>query len=80
MPGAFGALAVLGLRAIDAAAAHPLLRRLGAVDAEPGAILTGERARAAVENSYDAADPDAIADAVLRLIAASGISVAVVCM
>ena len=75
MPGRFGELDVLGLRTIDAEAAHPLLVRLGAIEPEPVAILTGERVRAAVENSYDADDPSAIADAVLALVAASGITV-----
>jgi hypothetical protein len=75
MPGAVGDLSVLGLRSIDPDAAHPLLLRLGALEADPAVVLTGERVRAAVENSYDAEDPDAIADAVLRLVAASGVSV-----
>ncbi|MGH8890652.1 MAG: sacsin N-terminal ATP-binding-like domain-containing protein [Acidothermaceae bacterium] len=75
MPGRFGELDVLGLRGIDADAAHPLLVRLGAVEPEPIAILTDERVRAAVENSYDADDTEAIADAVLGLVAASGVTV-----
>lgn len=75
MPGAFGELGVLGFRGIDPDAAHPLLARLGAVEPEPVAILTDERTRAAVENSYDADDPQAIADAVLALVAASEITV-----
>jgi hypothetical protein len=75
MPGRYGDLSVLGLRTIDPEAAHPLLPRAGAVEAEPAAMLTGERVRAAVENSYESSDPAAIADAVLRLVAASGVSV-----
>jgi len=76
MPAALGDLGALGLRGVDPEAAHPLLSRLGAIDPEPAAILAGERVRAVVENSYDADDPAAIADTVLRLVAASGASVA----
>lgn len=71
MPGEFGDLTVLGLRTIHADAAHPLLLRLGAVDAEPRAVLRDDHVRAAVENSYDADQPADIADAVLALVAAA---------
>jgi hypothetical protein len=71
MPGGVGDLSVLGLRTIHADAAHPLLLRLGAVEAEPRAVLADGRVRAAVENSYDAEDPAEVADAVLRLVAAA---------
>ncbi|HZV27487.1 MAG TPA: hypothetical protein VFG00_14520, partial [Acidothermaceae bacterium] len=71
MPGGFGDLTVLGLRAIHPDAAHPLLLRLGAVDAEPRAVLRDDHVRAAVENSYDAEQPAEVADAVLALVAAA---------
>jgi len=71
MPGPLGDLDVLGLRTIDAEAAHPLLLRLGAVDADPRQVLADDRVRAAVENSYDADDAEALAEAVLRLVAAA---------
>ncbi|MDQ1486656.1 MAG: hypothetical protein QOJ62_2349 [Actinomycetota bacterium] len=74
MPGSIGDLTVLGLRTVDPEAAHPLLLRLGAVDADPHAVLSDDRVRAAVENSFDAGEPDDIADAVLHLVAAAGIS------
>jgi hypothetical protein len=71
MPGEFGDLSVLGLRTIHADAAHPMLLRLGAVDAEPRAVLSDDHVRAAVENSYDADQPADVAAAVLRLVAAA---------
>jgi hypothetical protein len=71
MPGDVGDLSILGLRTIHADAAHPLLLRLGAVEAEPRAVLADDRVHAAVENSYDAEDPAEVADAVLRLVAAA---------
>ena len=71
MPGPLGDLDVVGLRTIDADAAHPLLLRLGAVDADPRQVLADDRVRAAVENSYDADDAEALAEAVLRLVAAA---------
>ena len=74
MPGSVGDLTVLGLRAVDPDAAHPLLLRLGAVEADPHAVLGDDRVRAAVENSFDAGEPDDIADAVLHLVAGAGIS------
>jgi hypothetical protein len=71
MPGEFGDLSVLGLRTIHADAAHPLLLRLGAVEAEPRAVLSDDHVRAAVENSYDADQPADVAASVLRLVAAA---------
>ncbi len=71
MPGEFGDLTVLGLRTIHPDAAHPFLLRLGAVDAEPRAVLRDDHVRAAVENSYDAEEPTAVADAVLALVSAA---------
>jgi hypothetical protein len=71
-------LAVLGLRVVDPRAAHPLLARLGAVEATPRSVLEDPATRAAVKNSYDNADeagydddsPQRLADAVLGLLAA----------
>jgi hypothetical protein len=72
-----GGLAVLGLRVVDPAAAHPLLARLGAVEATPRSVLEDPATRAAVENSRDSAveaaydddSPRRLADAVLGLLA-----------
>jgi hypothetical protein len=74
-----GRLAALGLRVVDPEAAHPLLARLGAVEATPRGVLADPAARAAVRHSYDAATeagydddgPDRVADAVLGLVAAA---------
>jgi hypothetical protein len=66
-------LDVLGLRVVDPVAAHPLLERLGALRATPRAVLADPAVRAAVATSYDADDPDAVADAVLGLVAAAGL-------
>ena len=73
-----GRLAVLGLRVVHPEAAHPLLARLGAVEATPRSVLDDPATRAAVANSYDAAveagydddGPERVADAVLGLLAA----------
>jgi hypothetical protein len=62
-------LAVLGLRIVDPDAAHPLLARLGAVEATPRGVLADPATRAAVENSLDEEDPEPVADAVLGLAA-----------
>jgi hypothetical protein len=75
-------LAVLGLRVIDPEAAHPLLVRLGAVEATPRSVLEDPATRAAVKHSYDSAleaaydddSPQRLADAVLGLLAALGIA------
>jgi hypothetical protein len=63
-------LAVLGLRVVDPAAAHPLLRSLGAVEGTARGLLEQTRVRAAVEASYDAEDPEPVAAAVLSLVSA----------
>jgi hypothetical protein len=71
-------LAVLGLRVVHPEAAHPLLTRLGAVEATPRSVLEDPATRAAVKNSYDSAveagydddSPQRVADAVLGLLAA----------
>ena len=70
-------LAVLGLRVVAPEAAHPLLARLGAVEATPRSVLEDPATRAAVENSYESAaeaaydddSPRRLADAVLGLLA-----------
>jgi hypothetical protein len=77
-----GRLAVLGLRVVDPQAAHPLLARLGAVEATPRSVLEDPATRAAVGNSYDGAveaaydddSPQRLADAVLGLLAALDIA------
>ena len=75
-----GDLAVLGLRIVAPEAAHPLLARLGAVEATPRGALEDPVTRAAVAASYDNAaeayddddTPERVADAVLGLVAAAG--------
>jgi hypothetical protein len=62
-------LAALGFRIVHSGAAHPLLARLGAVEATPQGILADPAVRAAVEASYDEEDPEPIAEAVLSLAA-----------
>ena len=77
-----GRLAVLGLRVVDPEAAHPLLARLGAVEATPRSVLEDPATHAAVRNSYDSAveaaydddSPQRLADAVLGLLAALDIA------
>ena len=64
-------LAVLGFRVIHSGAVHPLLTRLGAVEAAPQGVLSDPAVRAAVAASYDEEDPGPIADAVLSLVAAA---------
>lgn len=66
------AFAPYGLRAVHPDAAHDLLERLGAVVASPRGLLTDPAIRTAVADSPDAEDPDALADAVLGLVAAAG--------
>ncbi|HEY0937527.1 MAG TPA: hypothetical protein VGD91_27785 [Trebonia sp.] len=71
-------LAVLGLRVVAPEAVHPLLARLGAVEATPRSVLEDPATRAAVRNSYDSAaeaaydddSPGRLADAVLGLLTA----------
>jgi hypothetical protein len=64
-----GQLAVLGLRVVHPEAAHPLLARLGAIEATPRSVLADPATRAAVEASYEEEDPAPVADAVLGLVA-----------
>src|SRR5215472_9418989 len=62
-------LTALGIRVVHPGAVHPLLARLGAVEATPHGVLADPAVRAAVEASYDTEDPGPIADAVLSLVA-----------
>jgi hypothetical protein len=64
-------LMLLGLRVVHHGAVHPLLARLGAVEATPRGALADPAVRAAVAASYDEDDPGPIADAVLGLVAAA---------
>jgi hypothetical protein len=62
-------LSILGLRVVHPDAAHPLLTRLGAIEATPRGILADPGVRAAVTQSLDADDPGPVAEAVLSLVA-----------
>ena len=66
-------LSALGLRVVHPDAAHPLLSRLGAVEATPRSVLADPATRAAVEASLDEEDPAAIAEAVLGVVATADI-------
>jgi hypothetical protein len=66
-------LELLGLRVVHPGAAHPLLTRLGAIEATPRSVLGSPEVRARVEASYDEEDPGPVADAVLSLVAAAGL-------
>lgn len=69
------ALATLGVRVVHPEAAHPLLLRLGAVEAGAATVLADPNTEAAVRESLDAEDPEPVAEAVLDLVAASGTTV-----
>jgi hypothetical protein len=64
-------LDVLGLRFVHPEAVHPLLARLGAIEAGPRTVLADPGVRTAVEESFEADDPDAVAEAVLGLVSAA---------
>jgi hypothetical protein len=72
-------LSPLGVRLVHPDAAHPLLLRLGAVQAEPRTLLEDPRVRAAVEAAGDdvdalpLAEPVPVVDAVLALVGAAGV-------
>ncbi|HEU5416586.1 MAG TPA: hypothetical protein VFV41_02760 [Streptosporangiaceae bacterium] len=66
-------LALLGLKVVEPGAAHPLLARLGAIEASPRSVLGSPAVRARVESSYDEEDPAPVADAVLSLVSAAGL-------
>ncbi|MEU8224350.1 hypothetical protein [Kribbella sp. NPDC048915] len=59
-----------GVRVVHPEAADPVLERLGAIPATPRSLLEDSAVRSAIEHSADADDPDAIAHAVLSLVAA----------
>lgn len=63
------ALAPLGLRIVAEAAAHPLLTRLGALDATAAAVLRDPLVRAAIDGGEES-----VAEAVMHLVAASGVT------
>jgi hypothetical protein len=60
-----------GIRVVHPDAVHESLERLGAVQASPRTLLADGAMRVAVEHSSDAEDPDAVADAVLAVVAAA---------
>jgi hypothetical protein len=64
-------LAPLGLRVVHPGAVHPLLARLGAVEATPRGVLADPAVRAAVAASYEEEDPGPVAGAVLSLVVAA---------
>lgn len=64
-------LTPLGLRVVHPEAAAPLLLRLGAVEAEPRALLADPRVRAAVDAAVDEEDPAPVVEAVLALVGAA---------
>ncbi|MGW1342430.1 sacsin N-terminal ATP-binding-like domain-containing protein [Kribbella sp. NPDC002412] len=59
-----------GVRIVHPDAVDPALERLGALPATPRTLLEDSAVRTAVEHSLEADDPDAIAHAVLSLVAA----------
>ncbi|GII02899.1 sacsin N-terminal ATP-binding-like domain-containing protein [Planobispora takensis] len=67
-------LAPLGLRVVHPDAAHPLLLRLGAAEATPRTVLEDPLTRAAVSESLESADPEPVAQAVLALVDAAGLT------
>jgi hypothetical protein len=64
-------LAVAGVRLVHPEAAHPLLTRLGALEATPRQLLQDAAVRELVETSPDADEPDEVAATVLELVAAA---------
>ncbi|MFB9963966.1 sacsin N-terminal ATP-binding-like domain-containing protein [Sinosporangium siamense] len=67
-------LAPLGLRVVHPGAAHPLLLRLGAAEATPRTVLDDPLTRAAVSESLESGDADPVAQAVLALVDAAGLT------
>ncbi|MEV4456299.1 hypothetical protein [Microbispora sp. NPDC049633] len=67
-------LAPLGLRIVHPDAAHPLLLRLGAAEATPRTVLEDPLTHAAVSESLNNADPEPVAQAVLALVDAAGLT------
>ena len=66
-------LAPLRLRVVDPGAVHPLLARLGALEATPRSVLDHPATIAAVDASLDEEDPEPIAAAVLALVQAADV-------
>jgi hypothetical protein len=66
-------LAPLRLRMADPNAVHPLLTRLGALEATPRSVLDHPATIAAVDASLDEEDPAPIAEAVLSLVRAADV-------
>jgi hypothetical protein len=66
-------LAPLRLRVVDPGAVHPLLARLGALEATPRGVLDHPATIAAVDASMDEEDPGPIVGAVLDLVQAAGV-------
>ncbi|GAB3954810.1 hypothetical protein GCM10029976_097920 [Kribbella albertanoniae] len=58
-----------GVRVVHPAAVNPALERLGAIPASPRSLLEDSAVRTVVEHSAEADDPDAVAHAVLSLVA-----------
>ncbi|MDH2430402.1 hypothetical protein [Sphaerisporangium sp. TRM90804] len=67
-------LGPLGLRVVHPEAAHPVLLRLGAAEATPRSVLEDPLTRATVAESLDSADPEPVAQAVLALVDAAGLT------
>ncbi|AWS49159.1 sacsin N-terminal ATP-binding-like domain-containing protein [Streptosporangium sp. 'caverna'] len=67
-------LAPLGLRVVHPDAAHPLLLRLGAGEATPRTVLEDALTRSAVSESMNSDDPGPVAQAVLALVDAAGLT------
>ena len=67
-------LAPLGLRIVHPDAVHPLLLRLGAAEATPRTVLDDPLTRTAVAESLDSPDPEPVAQAVLTLVEAAGLT------
>jgi hypothetical protein len=64
-------LATAGVRLVHPEAAHPLLARLGALEATPRQLIQDPAVRELVETSPDAEDPDLVAATVLELVDAA---------
>jgi hypothetical protein len=69
-----GVLAPLGLRIVHPEAAHPLLLTLGAAEATPRTVLEDPLTHAAVSESLDSAESEPVAQAVLALVEAAGLT------
>ncbi len=64
-------LAEAGVRLVHPAGVHPLLGRLGAVEATPRELLEDGAVRELVDTSPDSEDPDDVAETVLHLVRAA---------